>query len=156
MLPNLERDREVLNLDENGQSRFWGNATIRGEYDCWPWKGKLYNGYGRFYAKRRLIGSHRAAFLLKKGELAADELVDHVCRNRACVNPAHLRAASPKVNALENSACFSAVNASKTHCKRGHELSGWNLIQRKDGRECRKCKNERWAAWKRRRANEQG
>lgn len=52
--------------------------------------------------------------------------IDHLCRNTWCVNPTHLESVTPKVNTLRSNA-QSAINARKTHCNRGHPLSGSNI-----------------------------
>jgi hypothetical protein len=67
-----------------------------------------------------------------------------MCRNRACVNPNHLRQVTPKINTIENSNSIQAINSKKTHCKRGHSLTGYNLLKQSDNyRRCRKCFNMR-------------
>jgi len=67
-------------------------------------------------------------------------VVDHTCRNRGCVNPAHLRQVSNRTNLVENSEAIAAVNVVKSHCKRGHPLTGEHLTINKNGtRRCRTC-----------------
>ena len=117
---------------------------VRGADDeCWPWTAqKRSHGYGGFRMGRVQL-AHVAAVLLDGRKIPAGMVVDHECRNRLCVNPAHLRVVTKAQNTLENSAGVASRNAAKTHCIHGHELSGNNLIRRDRKRECRACLNVR-------------
>ena len=69
--------------------------------------------------------------------------LDHICRNRLCVNPAHLEIVSVKENVLRGVG-ISAENSRKTHCIDGHEFNEENTLVLKDGsRVCRACARER-------------
>lgn len=94
---------------------------------CWIWKGNLDNGYGRFLMKGRLVPAHRVAVELHSGKKIPNGMfVDHICRNRKCVNPYHLRVVSPTVNALENSIGVAVINKNKTRCIHGHPFDQKN------------------------------
>jgi hypothetical protein len=88
---------------------------------------------------------HRLVYRLLVGDIV-EETLDHLCRNRRCVNPAHLEQTSNKINTLRGEGP-TAVNARKATCRNGHSLSGENLVVSRDGkRGCRICKT----AWKQR------
>jgi hypothetical protein len=121
---------------------FWTRAAVGEPDGCWPWLGSLdHHGYGRFWrpAERRYVGAHRFAYELTHGPIAADLEPDHTCRNRACVNPAHMEPVTHRENVLRGEG-LAAENARKTSCPRGHELDGTNVYVNPQGhRRCREC-----------------
>jgi len=104
----------------------------------WPRPNKS-DGYSptvRVAGKRQAL--HRGIYELVFGPIPEGLEIDHLCRRRACLNPVHLEAVTTKVNLLRGEgAC--ARNARKTHCKRGHPLSGENVVIVPKGRHCRAC-----------------
>jgi hypothetical protein len=108
--------------------------------DCWIWRGAKSQGYGSFNLKRyKTIAAYRYSYDFFMGKNRAGLQLDHICRNRLCVNPAHLEPVTQKVNIMRGIG-FAAINARKTHCKNGHEFTLENIYLRKDGgRKCRKC-----------------
>lgn len=107
---------------------------------CWHWTGAVSpNGYGVFATRQRTTSAHRAVYEALVGEVPADMQVDHLCRNTLCCNPAHLEVVTPQLNVLRSSGP-AALNARKTHCPRGHELAGDNLLVSGGRRHCRTCK----------------
>jgi hypothetical protein len=86
---------------QNASERFWSKVDKGGE--CWEWIGSIGgHGYGTFYAgPKTYVPAHRFAYVTTYGEIPTSIHVDHICRNRRCVNPKHLRAATHKQN-IEN------------------------------------------------------
>ncbi len=126
-------------------ARFWEKVNKKAKNGCWEWTACLNDaGYGKFCVSERRLLAHRVSLFLTGVHLPLNLVADHKCRNRKCVNPQHLRLVSIKANALENSISPVAQNAGKTHCDRGHLLSGKNLyitLGRKT-RSCRICQNQ--------------
>jgi len=114
--------------------------------DCLTWKGHLnYAGYGLIWTKDKKYRVHRIIHELFIGPIAEGLCVDHLCRNRACVNPEHLEAVTP----VENVRRGVPKNRNKTHCVKGHEFSLENTTILKSGkRRCRKCHNRLNREWK--------
>ncbi len=85
---------------------------------------------------------HRYMWECRHGPIASELHVDHLCRNRACGNPAHMELVSPGENVLRGEGP-TAINARKTHCIHGHEYTPENTYHRREGwRGCRTCRRE--------------
>lgn len=127
--------------------RFLSKIKVNQESGCWEWQKALTNsGYGKFHIINGDYMTHRVSYSIFKEGLNTDLVVDHICKNRKCCNPNHLRLASFSENVLENSDSGAAINKSKTHCIRGHELIPPNIISSKMksgqmSRCCRHCFN---------------
>ena len=126
---------------------------------CWIWlRGKDWNGYGRLWYFRLNKGGKKeqqTAYLVSYwafiGEVPQGLEIDHVCRNRACVNPAHLEAVDHRTNLLRG-ASIVAENAEKTYCSKGHLFDDKNtyqfLAKYGKGRQCNKCRFEHAVRWR--------
>lgn len=104
---------------------------------CWEWaRTRRPTGYGRVQISRgRHVPAHRAVWLASGRSIPAGLEFDHLCRNRACVNPEHLEL----VTRAENNRRKALA---QTTCRQGHPLSGDNLVSTAgQRRRCRTCKN---------------
>lgn len=96
---------------------------------CWIWKGGTHaRGYARIGHNMQRYYAHRVSYELHFGPIPNNLTIDHLCRNKACVNPAHLEAVSIRTNLLRGRG-FSGMNARKTHCKYGHPLTEGNIYR---------------------------
>lgn len=119
--------------------KFW--ARVEKTEGCWNWTGgKQGGGYGTLHVgDGRYQLAHRYSYELHIGPIPEGLTLDHKCRNRGCVNPAHLEPVTNRENILRGTSP-SALHARKTHCPAGHAYEGDNLIRRRGTRECRQCK----------------
>lgn len=108
---------------------------------CWQWVGSVRTtGYGTFKRESYVtVLAHRFAYEFFIGPIPDGLVLDHLCRNRTCVNPHHLEPVTGVENVMRGEG-FAARNAAQTHCHKGHPFAGDNLRVRKDGsRRCVAC-----------------
>jgi hypothetical protein len=131
--------------------RFWAKVRIEGE--CWIWTGSLRDdGGGQFRLNGRTRKAYQVSFEALVGSIPEGLELDHLCRNRACVNPTHLEPVTHRVNMLRGRT-VAAAHAAKTHCPAGHPYDETNTRRYRGERRCRACKRER--SQRRRSANGQ-
>jgi hypothetical protein len=134
------RNREYVQA--NGLTRYtlseedsvW--LRVEKSEDCWEWRGAMFrNGYGRFDRRgpRRICMAHRLVYEYVKGPIPEGLDLDHLCRNRRCVNPDHLEPVTRRVNLMRGETLIRA-NAKKTHCRNGHAFTPENLSPEFPGR----------------------
>lgn len=139
---------KVDNLEPDYIQRLFSHINFDKISGCWLWLGnKNKTGYGRFRYKGPKVLVHRLMYSWVYGVGLAKKIsntnliLDHVCNNKNCCNPAHLRLTTHKVNVLRGNGP-SAKCARKTHCKSGHLLEERRNPQGK--RFCQPC-NTVWA-----------
>lgn len=119
-------------------SRFWNK--VKKSNNCWKWTTYTRSGYGRFKINGKLVTAHRFSYELIHVNIPTGYELDHLCRNRKCVNPEHLKIVTRKVNVLRGIGP-TAINKNKTHCINGHLLTGKNLALRENNnRQCKTCR----------------
>jgi hypothetical protein len=156
---------EQRRIHGDDDRRFWSKVNMETANGCWMWTdvpGK--HGYAQVRMGGRggkFVLVHRWAYENLVGPIPEGLTVDHQCHNRdascpggdacehrRCVNPDHLEAVSLRENTLRSGGA-SAVNARKTHCKRGHPFDEANTCISKDGnRSCRACRLAYVRAWR--------
>jgi hypothetical protein len=128
------------------EDRFWPKVVVG---DCWEWTaGRSADGYGIFaFGEKRGSSetAHRVAWKMLVGAIPEGTELDHLCRNRACVNPDHLEPVTHADN-MRRAFC-GEIHARKTHCPQGHEYTDENTYRNAGKRHCRKCMKTRSAAY---------
>ncbi len=130
--------------------RFWSQVLINPDA-CWEWQGGISNGYGSFFLFPKKVKAHRYSYEQLVGEIPIGLEIDHLCRNRSCVNPAHMETVTRSENIrrglLPN--IGRQYQESKTHCPQGHAYDETNTYIRKDrpGRDCKVCRLNATRRW---------
>jgi hypothetical protein len=107
---------------------------------CWIWQRPPNSrGYGQIKINKIMHLVHRMSYETFRGIIPKGLQIDHLCRNKLCVNPNHLEVVTLKENVLRGIG-ITAVNSRKTHCKNGHKFSKENTYIFPNGsRRCRRC-----------------
>lgn len=131
-------------LDERLPLSFWDRLIPCPMSGCWLWIGYTVSSRELSYGRIKYAGKHtlvhRLTYQVANGNIATGLVIDHLCRVSECANPFHLEAVSQQTNVLRGDG-VAAQRARKTHCIRGHELSGDNVrvYERSPGRFMRTC-----------------
>jgi hypothetical protein len=146
--PNDPHPPAALIFDTKARARFWSKVSPGPTDACWLWHGAVgASGYGN--VARKVDGrsytylAHRVAYELANGAIPAGLDLDHLCRNKRCVNPAHLEAVTFLANMRRRYA--TTPDERETHCLQGHELTPENTawVQSTGQRRCRECAQTR-------------
>ena len=127
-----------LRIHGDDEKRFWSYVE-RGE--CWLWRGTLNRkGYAQWRVKKGQAYVHRWAYERWVGPISEGLQLDHLCRVRNCVNPAHLEPVTPWENTHRSP---GLTNATKTHCAQGHAYVPENISMQRGKRVCKECQRQR-------------
>lgn len=108
--------------------------------DCINWHKSIKDtGYGQTFFRGKVMRAHRVAWIKANGEIPDGMVIDHMCRNRACVNVEHLRV----VTQYENLMAGLHNIDNRTHCNQGHPFEGNIMVRSNGNRECAECNRVR-------------
>lgn len=139
--------RPIPKLTPAQNEMFWNRVEVHHPAGCWEWSwSKNQLGYGVVWFDQIRFLAHRVAYSLLIGPIEHGLVLDHLCQNKSCVNPDHIRVTTHRINVLRNH------GASATHfrlrlsgvCPNGHPVTPENTLpENKSGHRCRQCRIER-------------
>lgn len=138
---------DIIDLDKI--PTLLSRINFRGPNGCWEWTGGKSRGYGKFHAHTgrwtNNQSTHIILYEMRNGAVPVGKVLDHLCRNVACCNPAHLEAVTTRENTMRGVGP-APVNAAKTHCQKC--LTEYDYVSPEGYRACRKCRYEHVKAWR--------
>ncbi len=131
---------------QNLGQRFWKKVRVIPCGGCWEWTASLNDsGYGQINVGGRPARAHRVAYEFVVGPIPDGLVIDHLCRNRTCVNPSHMEVVTRGENVRRGvgPARAAAKRLNRVACKRGHVFDEGNTaINSRGARVCRTCRRE--------------
>jgi hypothetical protein len=143
---NLVDQFGEVHLKSSFEDRFW-SKTERRIGECWLWKSWVNKetGYGMFTIRYQKFLAHRIAYGLTHGSVPRELQLDHLCRNRSCINPTHLEPVTNRENMARGigpavtRARAAERRATRTECKNGHPWVPENIYVMGGHQVCRAC-----------------
>lgn len=133
----------VRSLLKDPSARFDFHTVYTGDCIMWAASVNSVTGYGQFNNGKTMVIAHRFAYERVYGAIPKEKQIDHLCKNRRCVNIAHLEAVMPVEN-IRRSGAYETLASQvrqRTHCKYGHPYTEDNLYRTKEGkRHCKTCR----------------
>lgn len=127
------------------EDRLATRIVINPQSGCWEWSlHKDKDGYGNVSVNGKTRRAHVVSYETFRKQIPSGLVVDHLCRNRGCINPEHLEPITNRVNVIDRAIGIIAENAKKTHCKYGHDTLV--LDPKINKRRCKTCQRIRWEA----------
>ena len=130
----------------------WGDAPLEVRMmghvvvveSCWEWVGGTSStGYGRVYDGNRMAQAHRVMYEIRVGPIPDGMEIDHLCRNRRCINPDHMEPVTHRENSARGLSP-SAVSRRTGLCVRGHAMTPDNIEKNGPNKvRCKTCARER-------------
>lgn len=148
----IQRFRHSAEYRRMTPSERWKACQLEhyGVESCWIWSGvPNKHGYGTMKINGKSVLAHRFGYVLMIGAIPEGKQIDHLCRNRLCVNPYHLEPVDSRTNTLRGDT-LASKQSKQTHCIHGHPFCGDNLRIRENGKRiCAACNKQRCKAWNR-------
>lgn len=137
---------------KTGTNRLWEKSIYNAQTGCWIWQGAMNSeGYGQIRVEGKTLYAHRVAYESFYGPIPTDLIIDHLCRNRACINPWHMELVTNLENIQRGEAglWFGQKQRMKPFCPNGHQYDEENTYFRPGGgRSCRACHRIRQAQYR--------
>ncbi len=139
---------DPLHTPPSALDRFHEKYVTDAVTGCMIWTAhRNADGYGQFGVDGKTVSAHRFAYEQFVGAIPDGLVIDHLCRNRACCNPHHLRVCTRRENTLApGSEAPAAIHAAKTHCPDGHPYNDANTRVYRGKRQCRECRRQDYSA----------
>lgn len=132
-------DYNVTMIENSLDDRFW--SKVDKTRTCWIWVGALdNNGYGKYRLGTKTFAAHRLAYIDANTHIDDRKVLDHLCRVRPCVNPAHLEPVTIGENVVRG-----VIARRRNMCVKGiHPMSGLNVYMNPTTGKprCKACRNE--------------
>ncbi len=152
LLPSVcyNSNEEDIMVRKNTETDFWVKVDKEAPNGCWQWLGtQSGKGYAQWHIRGRRIMVHRYAYEVIVGSIPEGLIIDHLCRNRSCVNTDHMELVTQQENILRGIG-LAAKESIATHCPQGHPYDEKNTYVYQGRRYCRACGRERTSNYEKR------